>query len=62
MAPYNRLSSNSEKLQQHGGKADTIVQTVKKDYEKLADQADRLLQEKQALDWLGKALEADGVR
>lgn len=48
MAPCDRLSANLDRLQGSGCKVDFTLQKAKQDYEKLADQADQRLQEKQA--------------
>jgi hypothetical protein len=48
MAPCDRLTLNLERLQANGCKVSLTVQKAKQDYEKLADQADQRLQEKQA--------------
>jgi hypothetical protein len=48
MAPCDRLNNGLEKLQASSDcKTDCTLQSAKQDYEKLADQADQLLQEKQ---------------
>jgi hypothetical protein len=47
MSPCNRLDSGLDRLQGNGCSANSTVQNVKQDYERLADKADQLLQEKQ---------------
>jgi prefoldin subunit 5 len=48
MAPCDRLNNGLEKLQANDCKTNCTLQSAKEEYEKLADQADQLLQEKQA--------------
>jgi hypothetical protein len=48
MAPCDRLSYGLDRLKDSGCKIDATVQQAKQDYEKLADQAEQRLQEKQA--------------